>query len=41
MAVVHFEKWHGRRAREITRKMRVLPQTEPLPRECAVWLSPM
>ena len=26
-----FEKWHGRLAREITRKMRGPPQTDPLP----------
>jgi hypothetical protein len=29
--VGQFEKWHGRPAREITRKMRVPPQTDPLP----------
>jgi len=28
--VGQFEKWHGRLAREITRKMRVPPQTDPL-----------
>jgi len=28
--VGQFEKWHGRPAREITRKMRVPPQTDPL-----------
>ena len=28
---VSFEKWHGRPARGITRKMRVPPQTDPLP----------
>ena len=28
---VSLKKWHGRPAREITRKMRVPPQTDPLP----------
>jgi hypothetical protein len=28
--VVQFEEWHGRPARETTRKMHVPPQTEPL-----------
>jgi hypothetical protein len=30
VVVGQFEKWHGRPAREITRKMRVPPQTDPL-----------
>jgi hypothetical protein len=31
LVVGQFEEWHGRLAREITRKMRVPPQTDPLP----------
>jgi hypothetical protein len=31
VVVGQFEMWHGRPAREITRKMRVPQQTDPLP----------
>jgi hypothetical protein len=31
LVVGQFEMWHGRPAREITRKMRVPQQTDPLP----------